>query len=235
MPQRNEARTRCGVLSSVWFYHQIACAHFNTHALYSSVSGTCCNKCTQMFRACTHWKGVKQALELSHFLRRAHTHRRRFKQTHLCFIALICLVYSCLTDRSTEPHCCNTIHTNTHKVDKCRGRQSQQSGNSLICIWMEQMICTWLIYTYTLHVFLLHFLQTHHAYIGIHPLELTALHQFTFLCTENYHWTLPVPSVLYSPEFLVRSHQLCFQVERAALINPLYTNGPVSNSKQTQK
>lgn len=125
-----------GVSPSLWFYHHMACARCDLHAFYSNVFG-------HINRMNAHRRSMHVLKErvsnhknlwplfFSLTFSGTRTHRRRFKQTHLCFIALICLGYSWLTGRCTESQRCETIHTslyenNTHtrKVDMCGRGQS---------------------------------------------------------------------------------------------------------------
>ena len=154
----------------LWFYHQTARtgeSQWHTHMHQTHY--------IQMFQAyvllnalrcCMHVAYVKKGCQTNisclsfsyahihtHTHTHTYTHRNRSKQTHLCFIAFICLVCSWLrsqtdpiipsaaisydthTHTHTHTHKPNRTH-NTHKdiVDPCTGGRIQHRDDSLIRI-----------------------------------------------------------------------------------------------------
>lgn len=121
------------------------------------------------------------SLYLPHFLkhtqihRHTHTHSKRFKQTHLCFIALMCLVCFWLrsqTDPMSPSAAIQYTHTHTsqwkqhaHTVDACAGGHTVNIGTTPIrTIWIKLMKYTHtLIYTIETvdTLFLSHLVRTH--------------------------------------------------------------------------
>ncbi len=105
-----------------------------------------------MLHACTQRKDVKWtyglfiSLTFSVTHRWKHMHTQKLKQTHLCFIALICLVGSWLRSH-TDPMSCDTIHmkpmktTHTHTESKhvCRTTYGSELTRTIL---IKLMRCT---------------------------------------------------------------------------------------------